>query len=992
MAKRNSTKTATKEAMQASEPRFQMMSKWQGINLAELASNWDRIDNDNDQTDLPMNFLHVQNNVETTEQLTLETREHELDIFTLPEELVNYQLTGVSYMKGKYLFLGLKHKNEDLWRIVAHDVTDEDDTSYESVLINFEKPDEDNPGSFVVEESYDVHFKFTYIYSYLDNEEDHLIALGYEAGTTNCSTFVGPLSEIFDDEGGLFNSAEIEAPQSPAVLQAYQVAPWQNIHDFWDVLIYMSYEYPVKDDQGVDHNMKLSTYGGFINHDDVADHSAAIFENDKWYIDEQAYMYYKHAETIYTFNFPNNDEQEEPTATDLANIAAFYSAYWDKKLYIDRTAFDRAWVYKQYNDPSIAPSSVFPNTWRTDPSDSNLTNDVLISKWAKTPTKNQVTLNVTDPDNNYTQAYDHLKPDTGEFSTDYVTYFIATNGDLWLLVNYARGNTGGDTLLLQANGPVIPTRDNITTRGSVTVSNVNFYYAYANKFGQTTLSTGDNILTFDALVGPATWSDMQYVTLWFHDLPSNQDIRKINIYFTLDDAEDPSFVGSIDIDPENPQAYYSYRWLGSTAETAEWSNQNLTPDSINTTKGPDARFCRMHDGRLYFWGSLAKPYRLFIGGNPGHELNMARGYGGAWIDIEPGIGTIVTGTYKWKTQSGASIVTILCGNENTSTNKRFNLVENNITVDNELAEKSYMVEEIANTVGCPSHWGAGVWQDGFYVLNRYGLTLTTMQMEYVSQMQSQLISQNVQPLFTDHMGIMIDNARMIYVDEHIYICFGTGSYDEADADRHLDRVILCYSLTEKAWYTYTYGDENTDILHIMNIDYRNYIEGIGIICANHVGMIPTTGSYDIVEDNMVDFYIETGELAISTPKQNHFWIAQLELRFDYFIGDMDVDVDGVDYYGRHIKIHRHIHTEEAVNDFKDWIRFNNNFDSYSIRFKGTGKFRMTHMIGKVYRQSGKIGIYRGYDSLQTYRDRLGNTDVVHHYIKNYDNLRETLLT
>ena len=58
----------------------------------------------------------------------------------------------------------------------------------------------------------------------------------------------------------------------------------------------------------------------------------------------------------------------------------------------------------------------------------------------------------------------------------------------------------------------------------------------------------------------------------------------------------------------------------------------------------------------------------------------------------------------------------------------------------------------------------------------------------------------------------------------------------------------------------------------------------------------------------------------------------------------------------------------------------------------TAKFGMTHMMGKVYRQSGKIGITRGFDSLQTYRDRQGNTDTVHHYIRNYNNLRETLLT
>ena len=40
MAKRNSTKTATKEALSASEPRLQAFRGWQGINIEEAPKGW----------------------------------------------------------------------------------------------------------------------------------------------------------------------------------------------------------------------------------------------------------------------------------------------------------------------------------------------------------------------------------------------------------------------------------------------------------------------------------------------------------------------------------------------------------------------------------------------------------------------------------------------------------------------------------------------------------------------------------------------------------------------------------------------------------------------------------------------------------------------------------------------------------------------------------------------------------------------------------------
>jgi hypothetical protein len=393
----------------------------------------------------------------------------------------------------------------------------------------------------------------------------------------------------------------------------------------------------------------------------------------------------------------------------------------------------------------------------------------------------------------------------------------------------------------------------------------------------------------------------------------------------------------------------------------------------------------MHDGRLYFWGCPTKQYRLMIGGDTGHELSSSRGYGGAYLDIEPGLGTIINATQKWKTTSGAAIVTILCGNENTSLHKRFNLVQSNITIDSELSETSWMVEEIPNTVGSQSYWGSGVWKDGMYVLSRYGLTLTTMAMEYNSQIQSQTVSDVVSPAFTDLLGKAIENARMIHVDGIIYIVFGT------DNDPYLDRMILCYDINNKAWYTFTYGDDSTNVLHIMNIDYIRSKEGLGIICDDHVALIPSTGTYDYVADNEVDITIETGEISTMQPTVNLTYVAQLEFRFDWFIGDIDIDLDGVDYYGRHVSVHKHIHKDTVVNDLVEWMRVNYLLENYHLKISGKAMFRMTHFVSKVYQQSNRISLVRGYDSLAKYKNRkLGETNT-HHYIKNYVNLRETLL-
>lgn len=957
MAKKNSTKTATKEAMQASEPKVQVFQKWQGINISESPENWDSYVDNNSQTELAPNFLLVQNNVDTTLTQCLETRKKDSKLFIPPTSI---ELIGVSYMKGRMLYVVGKEKGSyETYSILRHDVMNPDPTQYDVIPVSFDKHVSTKQG-----------VKYTHITSYLNNEVEYLIVLGTDVATGECNTFTGELSTILTN--GVKNAVKVSDPATRPAYIAHNIMAYSNAKDFWETVLKYSSTIKASDGSSVStSSIANDVYGGYF------DQRTSLFWEDmveagKWYINQFGSMY---SSTLRQwFDYTTN-------ASDL-NIAV--ASYWKRFLTKDKMTFDRAWVYKRYNSNAKVPSSVVsPNEWRVDPTHINLTQPTTLSKWAQSPTQLGSIMSVTDPDANYQNAWQLLAGSApSSISSEFTRWGVASNGDLWVAVSMKRGSTGYDLYLFQANQFEIDSID----PEAPGVTDINVMYAFANRFGQTTLSTGENILSFSPKVGPVNWTTSSYVTIGIAGVPRGQDIERINLYFTMDESTSPTFMGSIQVNDDGASDIYTYDWYGAMTDTNEWSTANMKPDANNTTRGPDARFCHMHDGRLYFWGSIEKPYRLIIGGNAGHELNISRGYGGAYLDIEPGMGTVIHGTYKWKTASCASIVTVLCGNENTSQHKRFNIVENNITVNTELAEKSYMAEEVSNTVGCQSDWGAGVWMDGFYVLNRYGLTVTTMAMEYNSQMQSQVISDAVQPIFTDNLATIMENARMMFVDGTIYICFGT----EGDPDQ-LDRVILCYDMELKAWYTYTYGDENTDVRHITNIDYKGQIEGIGIICADHVGFIPTTGTQDYVNPHKIPFILETGEISANKPSTIPSYLAQLEFRFDWFIGDMDIDVEGVDYYGRRVHVHKHIHTDEVVNDFADWIRVNLLLENYHIVMKGEAMFKLTHIISKLYRQSNKIVLQRGYDSLQTYRNRHGGTNKVHHYIRNYANLRETIL-
>jgi len=523
-------------------------------------------------------------------------------------------------------------------------------------------------------------------------------------------------------------------------------------------------------------------------------------------------------------------------------------------------------------------------------------------------------------------------------------------------------------------------------------------YVWCNDFGST-LPSEKAVIYCDS--SPVTWSGSKYLNIK-GPVPDTDaflpgiDITGVDIYLTLDENQEAVFAGHVNITEntwdEEDVKRWSFDWLGALSDVSQWTNVALQVPEENSTKGVPASYFANHDSRLYFWGDPENPYRLYIGGNPGSELSIARGTGGAWVDIEPGSGIEVRGTAKWKTTSGANIVTIMCGNPNTNKVKRFNLVETNTTVTNELSVNGYMYEEVSNVVGCNSRWGFGVFADGLYSVSRYGLMLTTMAMEYNAQMRNQSVSEVIQPIFTERIGHRLNDARIVAIDDVIYVVLSEEP-EHPDDPQSLDRVILCYDMDLKAWYTFTHDGNDGLLLHAMAIDSDEHHEGLGIVSQREVTLYPTTGIQDPTQPSF-DILLETGELSARVPTTAIHYLSQLELRFDYFVGSGNVTVEGVDYYGRPFRVIKFLNRmgiRKDTRDWVEWIRVDRLVENYHITIKGPARFRLTHIVAKAFTQSNRVGIVYGYDDHDTYRKRNGTWQDMHHYIKDYNNLRRAIV-
>jgi len=547
-------------------------------------------------------------------------------------------------------------------------------------------------------------------------------------------------------------------------------------------------------------------------------------------------------------------------------------------------------------------------------------------------------------------------------------------------------------------------------------------FCYTNRLGSTLTHTDPMTTTMYVEYSPALWTTARYMIISpsvNENLLDVLSITGVDLYARDNENIDWVFIGHVDVNlsqvtSTSASARWKYNWYGNMTDITQWLTAQLMVPTDNTTHGPDATHFNCHDSRMYYWGMPSKPYRLWIGGNPGAEFSVARGLGGAWVDIEPGSGYDIKGTAKWKTVSGANIVTIMCGNNNTTKIKRFNLVETNLTLTNEVAYKSYMYEEVSNVVGCNSRWGYGVYTDGLYSLNRYGLMLTTMAMEYNSQMKNQKVSDVIEPIFTERLGKRLRDGRMVCINDVIYIALSEEAEDATEDPIGLDNVILCYDLNLKAWYTWTHDqtlnqEQDPDkILHIFAIDSDEFQEGLGSVTETEVRLYPVTGVQDATVPEFT-VLVESGELAPRQPMQAFWYVQQLEFRFDYFVGNPDepaeILVEGVDYYGRQFKITKKLNIKsrnwQVRNDngetgerrsYVEWVRIDKLVESFRIRIKGKARFRLTHFNANVYQQSDTIGTPYGFDARDTYYDKNGDDHEIHHYIEDYNNLRRAVVS
>jgi len=546
-------------------------------------------------------------------------------------------------------------------------------------------------------------------------------------------------------------------------------------------------------------------------------------------------------------------------------------------------------------------------------------------------------------------------------------------------------------------------------------------YAYTSRFGSTRADMMTPALIYTEF-NPALWSSARYVTISKQqdsNIKYGSGINGIDFYGRDTENTNWVFIGHINVTPGQNNTSWSYTWLGNMTDISQWTNSQLNIPSDNDTLGPNVGHFSVHDSKMYYWGDPYHPYRIYIGGVPGSEFSTARGLGGAYVDIEPGSGYEVMGTAKWKTTSGANIVTILCGNSNTNKVKRFNLVETNITITNEISYKGYMYEEVSNVVGCNSRYGYGVFNEGLYSLNRYGLMLTTMAMEYNNQMKNQVMSSPIEPIFTDRLGTRLKDARMVCINDIIYIALSEDrpvNYVPQEQVGYtepvkLDNVILCYDTLNQCWYTFThdehlnqnYQQDPDSILHILAIDSDQATEGLGVITESYIYLYPTTLGQDATVP-LFDVLLETGELKPKEPTQALMYIQQIELRFDYFISNPEnpptVLIEGTDYYGRSFSIEKQLNIRSRGNhgktgelrSYAEWIRLDKYVESYRIRIKGKARFRLSHINVKFYVQPDVTGSPWGFDAHDGYLDVHNTEGQIHHYIDDYNNLRRALVS
>ena len=539
---------------------------------------------------------------------------------------------------------------------------------------------------------------------------------------------------------------------------------------------------------------------------------------------------------------------------------------------------------------------------------------------------------------------------------------------------------------LEVPDPTTDFNGHLTPKGTLRISQtmtdecafrIQIAHTYVNVFGPTKVSPNT---VFYANHPVSEWHVGCYLRI-DGIVPYGYDVMAVELYYATDNAMDMLFLGRVDVDLTT----WYYDWYGYIDATSMWPMANLIAPTENYTKGVRAsRICDI-DGRLYFWGDSENPQRLHIGGNPGNLLSVSPGTGGGFVDVEPGTGQEVRHVCKYKTQSGNSIVTMLCDSPNSRRGQRFNLVEDTVAISNEQSMRSWNAEQVAGAVGCKSYDGVVVCEDGLYSVSRYGLALTTMTMEYNSQIRTNYVSDPIKPVFVDAADkeTRLANSMLLEVDGVIYMAMGASS----DQEGRLDDVVFCYDIDLKAWWTHTL-DVDEPILNLFHVDWQGQREGIGIVTASHVYLLPTTAGDDESLLPNHSFLVETAQLSTQMPQQGWQWLSQLEFRFDWFVGDMTIRVRAVDMFGRELDIVKHVHEDEEQFGHVVHMRIDQRLMSYVITMSGQARFRMTHFIARVYTLSNKVGQVWGFDDSISHR----SAGSVHPTFKCYNDVRRAIFT
>ena len=529
----------------------------------------------------------------------------------------------------------------------------------------------------------------------------------------------------------------------------------------------------------------------------------------------------------------------------------------------------------------------------------------------------------------------------------------------------------------------------LTTPGCPTA--IGFCYSLSNRFGNTRGSQWTDSVVYN--LSPAEFNHNNHLSITINlpeqytrgqdTVSETKDITGVDVYCHIDDAQDAIYVGHVNV--PNGATSVNFKWLGAINSLASWAMAPLTIPMENVTGGPHGKYCEAISDRLYVWGGPQSPYRIYFGGNPGNEIQFNRGTGGGWMDSDTQQFTQLYDLHTFKVWK-ANILTILGDQPNTGQSPRYNLIEHNMAITNEIQVKGMFLERIENVLGVKNRNASIVLFDGLYSINRYGVGLTTMPMSSNVEDKQEYISDAIKPVFQEYLSSHLNNAKMSGYKKSIYFALGSGNGDE------LDNIIFCYNIPLKAWFTYTLPEIIGGVKNLFSIDNGTTSEGLGVVTTKGVYLVEEFGEKKPDDAPPFKVHLETGQISSKQPLQVTSYLEQIELRFDYIVGDLDVTINYMDYWGRKNKVTKHISVATLRRNWSEWIRFGTYVESYNIQIVGKARFRLTHFMCKVYPQGNRVGLVYGLDDRSSRRKiHGGKHEDIHHYIDSYNNLRDSIV-